>query len=374
MAKKDYYEILEVSREASASEIKRQFRKKAREYHPDVNKEQDAEERFKEINEAYDVLSDDKKRAHYDRFGSMDGMNGYSSVDFSDIFGGGFGMDDIFSTFFGGMGGMGRQAVRMDGRNMQIGLRLTLQEVATGVEKEIVFDRLAPCDTCSGSGVSEGGSVVTCPTCQGSGHVTTIEQTFLGRIQTSSPCPECRGSGQSIENPCPDCEGQGRLPDREHVTIEVPAGIHEGQHLKVTGFGEAGIRGASSGDLLVQVHILPDEYFVREGDHLRVRATVSIAQAALGSEIEVNGILPDEMVTVQIPAGCQDDQLVRVKGKGMPIRDTDRRGDLVVHVDVEVPRSLTQEQRDLLEQLAKTFDEKVGDTRTPWQKFKDTFV
>ncbi|MDO5044268.1 MAG: molecular chaperone DnaJ [Coriobacteriia bacterium] len=371
---KDYYSILGVSRDAGADEIKKAFKKKARELHPDVNQEPDAEERFKEVNEAYDVLSDDNKRAYYDRFGTMEGagQGGYSGyVDINDIFGG-FGMDDIFSSFFGGARS-GASAMRTEGRDMTIGLAITLEEAALGVEKDIAYNRLAPCDVCEGSGIEEGGEVVSCPTCHGSGRVVTVQNTILGQMQTQSTCPECHGTGQVISNPCPECEGQGRVPEKERVTIKVPAGIYNGQALKVGGFGEAGIRNAAPGDLLVTVQIEPHEYFERQRDHLFTRAKISIAKAALGGTITVNGIMPDEVIEVEVPEGAQDDQVVTVKGYGMPVMRSDKRGDLLVHLDVDVPTKLSKRQRELLEELAETFNEDYKDTRSPWQKIKDAF-
>ena len=234
---KDLYEVLGVSRDATEADIKKAFRRKARELHPDVNKAPDAEDQFKELNEAYDVLSDANKRAQYDRFGTVPGAagggNGY--VDFDDLFGGGFG--DIFSSFFGGAGAGGPRQQRTDGRDMGVGLRLTLEEVATGAKKEIVYDRLAPCADCDGSGMAEGGKQVTCPECGGKGRVVTVQHTFLGDMQTATTCSKCNGTGQTIDNPCPECNGQGRVPDRQRVTVEVPVGIRDSQQLRLTGFG-----------------------------------------------------------------------------------------------------------------------------------------
>ena len=222
---KDLYEVLGVSRDATEADIKKAFRRKARELHPDVNKAPDAEDQFKELNEAYDVLSDANKRAQYDRFGTVSGAAGGGSgyVDFDDLFGGGFG--DIFSSFFGGGGAGGARQQRTDGRDMGVGLRLTLEEVATGAKKEIVYDRLAPCADCDGTGMAEGGKQVTCPECGGKGRVVTVQHTFLGDMQTATTCSKCNGTGQTIDNPCPECDGQGRVPDRQRVTVEVPVGI-----------------------------------------------------------------------------------------------------------------------------------------------------
>lgn len=377
---KDLYEILGVSKDASESEIKKAFRRRARELHPDVNKAADAEDQFKELNEAYDVLSDPNKRAQYDRFGTIPGAagGGYGGgsgyVDFDDLFGGGFGgMGDIFSSFFGGQGGQGGRPARKEGRDMGVGLRITLEEVARGVEKEIVYDRLAPCPDCKGTGLGENGKVVTCPECGGKGRVVSVQRTFLGDMQTATTCKKCNGTGSSIENPCPECEGQGRVPDRQRVTVKVPAGIRDGQQLRVGGFGEAGIQGAQAGDLIVTCRVQPHEFFERDDDDLHGRANVSFIQAILGAEIEIDGIMPDEKVQVRIPAGCQNEQVVRVKGFGMPRLKSDIRGSMYVHVNVVIPEKITKKQRELLEKLADEMGEEVAAPRSPLQKLRDAF-
>lgn len=378
---KDLYEILGVSKDASESEIKKAFRRRARELHPDVNKAADAEDQFKELNEAYDVLSDPNKRAQYDRFGTIPGAagGGYGGgsgyVDFDDLFGGGFGgMGDIFSSFFGGQGGQGGRPARKEGRDMGVGLRITLEEVARGVEKEIVYDRLAPCPDCKGTGLGENGKVVTCPECGGKGRVVSVQRTFLGDMQTATTCKKCNGTGSSIENPCPECEGQGRVPDRQRVSVEIPKGIRDGQQLRIHGFGEAGMQGAPAGDLIVTVRIAPDEFFERDGDNLHCKLVVPMVQAALGADIEIDGIYEDEKVTVAIPEGCQNDQIVRVKGFGMPRLKSDARGDLFAHIAVEVPKKLSKRERELLEELAEEMGEDVNEEkRSPLQKLRDIF-
>lgn len=373
---KDLYDVLGVSKDASEADIKKAFRRRARELHPDVNKAPDAEDQFKELNEAYDVLSDPNKRAQYDRFGTVGGAAGGGSygggyVDLEDLFGGGFGMGDLFSSFFGGRGGA--QAVQKEGRDMGVGLRLTLEEVAAGVKKEIVYDRLAPCSECEGSGLGPDGHEVECSECEGRGRVVTVQRTFLGDMQTQSTCQVCGGTGKKIENPCPECEGQGRVPDRQRLTVEVPAGIRDGQQLRLSGFGEAGMNGAQAGDLIVTCRIQPHEFFERDGNDLHARANISIVQATLGAEITIDGIFEDEKVLVRIPEGCQNDQVLRVKGFGMTRLRSETRGDMYVHVSVVIPKKVNKKQRELLEQLADELGEDVGDERTPLQKLRDVF-
>lgn len=375
---KDYYEILGVDRNATEDEIKKAFRHQARKLHPDVNKSPNAEDEFKELNEAYDVLLDPNKRAYYDRTGtapgaaSAGGPYGGGYVNFEDIFGGGFGsMGDIFSSFFSGMNGGG--TMRREGRDMGVGLRLTLEEVATGVKKEVVYDRLAPCPDCNATGVSEGGQEITCPNCEGSGRVYTVQHTFLGDMRTTTTCQTCEGTGKTIDYPCPECNGQGRVPDRQRLTVEVPAGIRDSQQLRITNFGEAGIRGAESGNLIVTCRIQAHEFFEREGDSLHAVTKISMVQAALGADIEIDGIMPDEKVTVAIPEGCQNEQVIRVRGKGMPKFKSDSRGDLFVHVQVMIPKKLNKAQRDLLMKLADELGDEYAQSRSPLEKLRNVF-
>jgi molecular chaperone DnaJ len=369
----DYYKTLEVSQDANETEIKKAFYRRARELHPDVNKAPDAEERFKELNEAYDVLSDSNKRAHYDRFGTAGGSGGgggYQYVDFDDLFGSGFGMGDLFSQFFGGSA-YGRTAVRKEGRDMGVGLKLTLEEVATGTKKELVYDRLAPCETCDGTGVGAGGKTVECGSCHGSGRVVTVQRTFLGDMQTQTTCRDCGGTGKAIDIPCPDCDGQGRLPDRQRVNIDVPHGIRDGQQLRLSGYGEAGMHGAPAGNLIVTVRIEPHREFKRDGDNLHVSRDIPITQATLGARITIPGIMPDEKIEVEIPQGCQNDQVVRVRGYGLPRFKKETRGDLSVHVRVVIPKNLTKRQTELLEELAREFGDEVGAKKGLGQRLKD---
>ena len=371
----DLYEVLGVERGANEDEIKKAFRKKARQLHPDINKEPDAEERFKELNEAYDVLSDPNKRAQYDRFGTIPGAAGGSSgfVDLDDLFGGGFGMGDLFSSFFGGAASAGAARQRRDGRDMAVGIRITLQEAATGIEREIVYDRLAPCQDCNGSGLGEGGHEDTCPECGGRGSKTTVQRTFLGDMQATTTCPNCGGSGRVIANACEECDGQGRVPDRQRLNIEIPAGVYDGQQMRMNGYGEAGVRGARSGDLIVSVNIDEDEFFQRDGDNLHCSAAISMVQAALGAEIQIQGIFEDELMDITIPEGCQYGDVIRAKGYGMPLFGSDMRGDMLVHIEVKIPERVSKAEREILEQLAEEMGDQVSDRRTPLQKLRDAF-
>lgn len=370
---KDYYQTLGVERTASADEIKKAFRRKAREFHPDVNKASDAEERFKEVNEAYDVLSDPSKKEQYDRFGTVGragggpgGAGGY--VDLNDLFGGGFGMGDLFSSFFGGVAGA-RRGVRNEGRDMAMSLRITLEEAGSGVEKEIVLDRLATCDVCGGSGATDGSDVTTCSDCGGTGQRVTVRQTFLGNMQTAVPCERCGATGHVVEHPCEECEGSGRVPDRQHVNVQIPAGIHDGQQIRLQGLGEAGIRGAMAGDLIVSVRIASHEFLHREGDDLHCKATVSMTQAALGVDLNVTGLLEDNVVSV--PAGTQHGDTVRIKGRGMPRVNSSSRGDLIVHLGIEIPKRLSKREKELLHELAAEFGDDTRAERSAVERLKD---
>lgn len=365
--KRDYYEVLGVDRDADAKTIKRAFLKKARTVHPDVSDDPQAEEKFKELNEAYSVLSDEQKRANYDRFGTADGPGGSGYVDINDIFGG-MGMDDLFSSFFGGgaAGGSARgRRERRRGRDMAISLTITLEEAALGCKKTISYDRLAPCDDCNGTGRAEGAQEKQCPRCHGTGYVTTVQRSFLGQVQSSSPCPDCHGEGSIIDHPCETCDGQGRTPSHEKIDIDIPAGVSTGRQLRVSGYGEAGLRGEASGDLIVNVRVEEDARFKRNGDDLFLACDISMAQAALGCKFEVDGIMPDEHVEVVIPAGTQYGDTVYVDGRGMPrIGGGGSRGRLVVQVRVNIPRKLTAKQRAMLE----AFATEMGDDYTPAKK------
>ncbi len=345
--------MLGVGRDADAKPIKRAFLKKARTLHPDVSDEPDAEERFKEVNEAYSVLSDDTKRANYDRYGDPNGPAGFGGMGgMDDFFGGGFDMADLFSDFFGGRAsGAGR--VRTRGRDMSVTLTISLEQAASGFERTITYDRLAPCEDCGGTGSADGEPPVTCPECGGTGYVVGWQHTILGRMQTQTTCPECHGTGQVIEHPCETCDGQGRTPSREKVKIAIPAGVDTGAQLVVEGAGEAGIRGDAAGDLVVRIDVAQSDRFVRQGDDLFRPLSIDAFEAMLGATVTVDGILEGEEVEVEVPAGTQPGARLVVAGHGMPrLRAPERRGDLVCVVDVVVPRDLTDDEVESLEAVA----------------------
>lgn len=364
---KDYYEILGVSKTATETEIKKAFRRRARETHPDVNGHTNAEEEFKLVNEAYDVLSDPQRRDMYDRYGTADPRaagGGYTDV--GDFFGG-MGMEDIFSVFFGGMGGMGSRRPRTEGRDMAAQLIITLEEAAEGVTKEVVLSRLVPCDECGATGSVSKQAPTTCTECGGRGQKQAYRKTFLGTMATAVPCEPCSATGVVVGDPCPECGGQGRVPDREHVQVGIPAGIRDGMQVRVPGKGEAGVRGARSGDLLVTIRVREHEFLHRDGDDLHCRASVTISQAALGADLTVCGINEDNEISV--PGGSQHGDTIRVRGHGMPRIKSSGRGDLIVHLAIEVPKKLNKRQRELLEELGET----LGDSKpkSPMQRLKD---
>jgi molecular chaperone DnaJ len=353
VADKDYYEILGVDRNADAKTIKRAFLKKARVLHPDVNKAPDAEEKFKQVNEAYAVLSDERKRANYDRYGTADGPGGFGSdyVDMSDIFGGGFGIDDIFDSFFGGGNSKGGHSTRTYGRDMAINLRISLADAASGCTKTISYERLAPCDDCGGTGFAPGGKETTCTRCHGTGRIVEVQRTIFGQMQTQSTCPACHGTGKVVDKPCETCAGQGRTPSHETAQVEIPAGIHSGQSIKISGKGEAGLRGARSGDLVVRVEIAEDKRFDRQGDDLYCQVKVDALEAMIGTTCTIDGILPNERIVVNIPAGCQFGQQIHIPRYGMPRFGSHARGDLVAVAQVHVPEDLSETQQQRVQEI-----------------------
>lgn len=355
MSKRDYYEILEVSRNASADEIKKAYRKMAIKFHPDKNPgDKAAEEKFKEAAEAYEILSNAEKKQRYDQYGhaGVGGNSGFGG-------GGGFGgmnMDDIFSQFgdvfgghFGGFGG-GRGGRRVNrGSNLRVKVKMTLEEIAHGVEKKIKVNKFVACKPCSGSGAQNGSARNTCSTCRGTGQVTRMTQTILGAMQTSSTCPACGGEGQTITEKCKSCHGEGIVREEEVITINIPAGVAEGMQLSVSGRGNMGARGGVPGDLIVVIEEVEHELLKRDGMHLFYDHYVNIADAALGTQIEVPTI--DGKAKVKIDPGTQSGKVLRLKGKGLPDINSYSRGDILVNINVWTPQNLTKEEKKLLEDL-----------------------
>jgi len=354
----DYYTVLGVERGASDAEIKRAFRKLAQQWHPDVNGDPNAHERFKEINEAYQVLSDPDRRQRYDMFGRA-GVGGPGEGDFG--FGGGFGgFSDIFDAFFGGATSTSARRGRpQTGSDLRYDLRITFEEAVAGTEKEIEFRMLDTCETCGGNGAKPGSSPTTCPQCEGRGEVRTVRQTMLGQMVNVSACPRCRGEGRIVEEACETCRGEGRVEHKRSLRVTIPAGIDEGHQIRLSGEGEVGPRGGTPGSLYVAVHVSPHPALKRDGTELYYDATVSIAQAALGTTLTVPTIEGDE--EVEVKPGTQPGTEIRLRGRGVPhLRRTGARGDLHVLVDVDVPTKLSKRQRELLEAYAEASGEAVG--------------
>ncbi|MCC7465146.1 MAG: molecular chaperone DnaJ [Saprospiraceae bacterium] len=362
MAKRDYYEVLGVAKNASADDIKKAYRKKALELHPDRNPgDKAAEEKFKEAAEAYDVLSDADKKARYDRYGhaGMEGMGGgpggnFQGMDMDEILRRfGFDTDDIFGEFFGGGrrggGARGGRARGERGSNLRIKVKMTLEEIATGVNKKIKVRKQVACNTCNGSGARDASSVDTCGTCRGSGVVNQVRQTPFGMMQTAVTCPTCNGAGQTIKSPCNVCKGDGRVFGEETIDVDIPAGVHEGIQLSVNGRGNAGAKGGPAGDLLIAIEEMPHEELTREGNNIVYELYLNFADAALGSKVDVPTL--DGKARITIPAGTQAGKVFRLKEKGLPSLQSYGRGDQLVHVNVWTPKKLNDEERRMLEKL-----------------------
>jgi len=360
-SERDYYEVLGVDRNATDAEIKRAFRKLAQKWHPDVNKDDAAHERFKEINEAYQVLSDPQRRQAYDMFGRA-GLGG-AEAGFGD-FGGGFatgfsGFGDIFDAFFGGSQAGVRRGRPAAGSDLRYDLRITFEEAVRGVEKEIEFPVLDRCPDCSGTGAAPGTSPTTCPQCGGRGEVRTVRQTMLGQMVNVATCPRCRGEGRIIETPCPTCKGDGRTERRRKLRVSIPAGIDEGHQIRLSNEGEAGPRGGPPGSLYVAVHVAPHPSLRRDGTELYYELEISIAQAALGTRVKVPTVEGEE--EIEIRPGTQPGTEIRLRGRGVPhLRRPGVRGDLHVFVKVVVPTKLTRAQREHLEAYAAEAGEPVN--------------
>ena len=338
--KRDYYEILGVSKNASQEEIKRAYRNLARKFHPDVNKESGATEKFKEINEAYQILSDPNKRSQHDYFGQAEGPGGpgFEGFDFGEF-------TDLFDVFFGRERG-GRRAGPERGEDLRYDLRITLEEAAQGIEKEIEVLHYSTCSTCKGSGAKPGTSPTRCSACAGSGHVKKNQRTILGSFTQIVTCPTCRGVGEVIPSPCPDCKGTGRGKKRHKVRVKVPAGIDSGYRLRVPGAGNTGSKGGPPGDLYAFITVEPHPLFNRDGANLYHRTEISFIQAILGDEIKVPTL--EGKAALKIPPGTQPNTNFKLKEKGLPVLQGRGRGDLYVLVEIKIPAKINKEQEELL--------------------------
>jgi molecular chaperone DnaJ len=352
MAKRDYYEVLGVNRGASGEELKSAFRRLAKQYHPDVNKEPGADEKFKEVNEAYAVLSDEQKRAAYDRFGHA-GVNGGAGPSASDF--AGFGVEDIFEQFFGaGFGGATRSNRRAPrrGADLRYDLTLSFEDAIAGVDQEIEFTRAETCETCQGSGAEPGTQPQRCPQCKGSGEVRQVRQTFLGSMVNVTTCPTCNGSGEVNPTPCHTCRGRGQVRKAVRRVIPIPAGVNTGTQIRVAGEGEPGANGGPLGNLYVVISVRPHAYFRRRDDDVFVELGINIAQAALGDEVQIpTPYGPDKL---KIQAGTQSGTVIQLRGKGAPRPQRSGKGDLYVIVNVLVHKDLPKELKKQLEELKKS--------------------
>ncbi|MBZ0285600.1 MAG: molecular chaperone DnaJ [Anaerolineae bacterium] len=358
---RDYYDVLGVPRNASKDDVKKAFRKLAREYHPDVSKHTDAEAKFKEINEAYEVLSDEDKRSRYDRFGAA----GVSGNGFGGAGGAGFsGFEEIFEDFFTNFTGTrasGRRRGPRPGNDRRVNVTISFEESVFGVEKQVEFDRHESCETCQGSGAEPGTSPTRCPDCKGTGEIRQVQQTFLGAMVRATTCPRCNGRGEINPTPCRACNGNGLLRKHAILNVQIPPGVREGLQIQIKAEGDAGENSAPNGNLYVIIDVKEHKFFKRKDNDIILDVNVNVAQAALGDKINIPTVEGD--VELVIPAGTQTGKVFRLRGKGIPRLRTDGsnsgRGDQLVYVQVAVPTSLTPEQRDLFEQLAATMGKDV---------------
>ncbi len=376
MTKRDYYEVLGVSRDTSSADIKKAYRKLAVQFHPDKNPDDpSAEDKFKEIGEAYEVLMDDQKRAAYDRYGhaafgqggpTARGAGGFHDpMDiFREVFGGGGGGGSIFEEIFGAAAGGGRRqrGMKRSGSDLRYDLPITLEEAAFGTEKELELEKFSGCDVCHGSGAANGkGDVRSCPTCGGAGQVITTR----GFFQVQQTCPACGGSGETIANPCSGCKGEGRVQKTSRIKLKIPAGISEGARLRSSGNGDAGLRGGGSGDLYVVIHIREHDIFERDHNDLYCEVPIPFSLAALGGDLVVPTL--EGKASIKVPAGTQTDTAFRLRDKGLPDLSTGRKGDLLVNVRIEVPTKLKKEQEAKLREFA----ESIGEENSP---LRESFI
>ncbi len=366
--KRDFYEVLGVQKGASADEIKKAYRKLAMKYHPDRNPDnKEAEEKFKEVNEAYEILSNDEKRARYDQYGHAGVDPNFGAGGFG---GGGFGFDDIdlgdiFGSFFGGGfgggGGRSRRNAPQKGESLRASLTLSFEEAAFGCEKEIQINKTENCPECQGSGAEKGSTVETCSNCNGTGTVKTTHRTPLGMMSSTGTCPKCNGKGKIIKTPCKACNGSGKKRVKRTIKVNVPAGIDEGQTISLRGEGNVGTNGGPSGDLLIGITIRPHPILTRDGANVLCEIPITYSQATLGAEIEVPTI--DGKVKYNVPEGTQTGTVFRLRSKGIPILHSKARGDQFVRVNVETPKNLSQKQKDLLKAFAESLGESAHTER-----------
>lgn len=362
MTKRDYYEVLGVSKSASEDEIKKAYRKLSKKYHPDINKEEGADEKFKEISEAYEMLSDPQKRAAYDQYGHAANDPNFGAGGFSGFSGSGF--EDIFSSFFGGGGGFGgfssgqsRRNMPRQGADLQYRIHLTFEEAIFGKKETISYQREEVCHTCHGDGAKPGTQPQTCTKCHGSGIINVEQNTMFGRMMTQTSCDMCGGSGKVIKDKCSTCHGQGRESQKHSVTVTIPAGVEDGQQMRLSGQGEAGYNGGPYGDLYIVFSVEASDKFDRDGSEIYYEQAISFVQAALGDEVEVPTV--HGKVKLKIPAGTQTGTTFRLRGKGAPRLRSSVMGDQHVKVHVLVPRDLTDKQKDILRQFANETHENV---------------
>ena len=374
--KRDYYEVLGVSRGASEDEIKKAYKKMARKYHPDLNPgDKTAEEKFKEVNEAYEVLSDADKKARYDQYGHAGVDPNFGAGGFGGGFDGGFDFGDrgdIFGSFFGGGFGGGRRTnpnAPQRGESIRMSIAISFEEAAFGCEKAVTVERYETCDTCHGNGCAPGTSPEVCPDCHGTGTVQVRRQTPMGVFATSSPCPKCGGKGRIIHQPCKDCRGSGMVRKKKTIQASIPAGIDNGQTISIRGQGNAGKNGGPAGDLLITITVRPHELFRREGTSVLCEAPITFTQAVLGAELEIPTI--DGKVKYTLPEGTQSGTTFRLKGKGIPSINGRGRGDQYVTVYIETPKNLNKEQKEALKKFAETMGESnYEEQKKFFKKFK----
>jgi molecular chaperone DnaJ len=367
-AKRDYYEVLGVDRQASEAEVKKAFRRLARQYHPDVNKAPEAETRFKEINEAYEVLSDREKRAMYDRFGHTGPQAGFGGFG---EYGGFGGIDDIFESFFGGMrtGTARRGPAR--GADLRYDLTIEFEEAVFGCEKEIIIPRHETCPQCQGTGAEPGTQPIRCPQCNGTGEIRRQQQTFLGSFVQVTPCPRCQGEREIVTSPCAECRGRKVIQVERPISVKIPAGVDDGTRIRLAGEGEPGVRGGPPGNLYVVLKVKPHRFFRRENNNVVLEVGINIAQASLGDKIVVPTLDGEEEMA--IPAGTQTGETFRLRDKGVPYLRRNGRGDQITVVQVFTPTKLTSQQKKLLEELGKTLGKEViqQPEKGFFEKFKD---